>query len=68
MKFNAAQKKAVSMFDNPEFIATIKKEDPTMIKHLDILKQINQYGYLTKNSQAGRKQRMNMKEHIFKVL
>jgi hypothetical protein len=55
MKFNAAQKKAVSMFDNPEFIANIKEEDPTMVKHLDILKKINQYGYLTKNSQAGRK-------------
>jgi hypothetical protein len=42
MKFNAAQKKAVSMFDNPEFIANIKEEDPTMVKHLDILKKINQ--------------------------
>lgn len=55
MKFNAAQKKAVSTFDNPEFIANIKEEDPTMIKYLDILKEINKYGYLTKNSQAGRK-------------
>ena len=55
MKFNAAQKKAVSMFDNPEFIANIKEEDPTMVKHLYILKKINQYGYLTTNSQAGRK-------------
>lgn len=55
MKFNAAQKKAVSMFDNPEFIANIKEEDPTMVKHLDILKKINENGYLTKNSQAGRK-------------
>jgi hypothetical protein len=55
MKFNAAQKKAVYMFDNPEFIANIKEEDPTMVKHLDILKKINENGYLTKNSQAGRK-------------
>lgn len=55
MKFNAAQKKAVTKFDDPEFIANIKEEDPTMVKHLDILKKINEYGYLTKNSQAGRK-------------
>jgi len=55
MKFNAAQKKAVEKFDDPEFIANIKEEDPTMVKHLDILKKINENGYLTKNSQAGRK-------------
>ena len=55
MKFNAAQKKAVTKFDDPEFIANIKQEDPTMIKYLDILKKINENGYLTKNSQAGRK-------------
>ena len=55
MKFNAAQKKAVIKFDDPQFIANIKEEDPTMVKHLDILKKINENGYLTKNSQAGRK-------------
>jgi hypothetical protein len=55
MKFNAAQKKAVTLFNNPEFIKNIKEEDPTMVKHLDILKKINENGYLTKNSQAGRK-------------
>lgn len=55
MKFNTAQKKAVAIFDNPEFIANIKDEDSTMVKHLTILKEINQHGYLTTNSQAGRK-------------
>ena len=55
MKFNAAQKKAVTKFDDPEFIVNIKEEDPTMVKHLNILKKINENGYLTKNSQAGRK-------------
>ena len=55
MKFRATQKNAVSMFDNPEFIANIKDEDSTMVKHLNVLKQINQHGYLTTNSQAGRK-------------
>jgi hypothetical protein len=55
MKFRATQKNAVSMFDHPEFIENIKDEDSTMVKHLSILKQINQHGYLTTNSQAGRK-------------
>jgi len=55
MKFKAAQIKAVSKFDDPEFIANIKEEDSTMVKHLYILKEINKNGYLTKNSQAGRK-------------
>ena len=55
MKFKEPQKKAVAKFDNLEFIENIKDEDPTMIKHLDILKEINEYGFLTTNSQAGRK-------------
>ena len=55
MKFKAAQKKAVAKFDTVEFIENIKDEDSTMVKHLDILKQINECGYLTTNSQAGRK-------------
>jgi hypothetical protein len=55
MKFKAGQKKAVAKFDDPEFIANIKDEDSTMVKHLNILKKINQRGYLTTNSQAGRK-------------
>jgi hypothetical protein len=53
--FKIAQKKAVVKFSNPEFIENIKEEDPTMVKHLDILKKINEHGYLTTNSQAGRK-------------
>lgn len=55
MKFRASQKNAVAMFDDREFIKNIKEEDSTMIKHLNILKQINQHGYLTTNSQAVRK-------------
>ena len=55
-KFKAALKNAVTMFDKPEFIENIKDEDPTMVKHLDILKKINQHGYITTNSQAGRKE------------
>jgi hypothetical protein len=53
MKFKAAQKKAVANFDNPEFIENIKDEDPNMVNHLGILKQINECGFLTTNSQAG---------------
>lgn len=55
MKFKAAQKKAVDKFENPEFIENIKEEDSTMVKHLAILKEINECGFLTTNSQAGRK-------------
>jgi hypothetical protein len=55
MKFKAAQKKAVAKFDNPDFVENIRDEDPTMVKHLDILKEINECGLLTTNSQAGRK-------------
>lgn len=51
--FKIAQKKAVDKFVNPEFIKNIKEEEPNMVKHLDILKQINEHGYLTTNSQAG---------------
>jgi len=51
--FKIAQKKAVDKFTNPEFIKNIKEEDPNMIKQLDILKQINEHGYLTINSQGG---------------
>lgn len=55
MKFKAAQKKAVDKFENPEFIENIKEEDSTMVKYLGILKEINECGFLTTNSQTGRK-------------
>ena len=42
------------MFENDkEFLERIRVEDPTMVKQLPILKQINQLGFLTENSQAG---------------
>jgi len=54
MKFKEAIKRAVDMFDNDkEFLERITVEDPTMVKHLPILKQINQLGFLTYGSQAG---------------
>jgi hypothetical protein len=54
MKFKDAVKRAVDMFENDrEFLERIKIEDPTMVKQLPILKQINQLGFLTTESQAG---------------
>jgi hypothetical protein len=55
MKFKDAQRKAVEMFSSPLFIQRIKEEDNSMLKHLPILQEINAHGYLTIESQAGRK-------------
>ena len=55
MKFKDAQTNAVAMFSSPEFIERIRDEDDTMLAHLDILTRINAAGFLTTNSQAGRK-------------
>ena len=41
------------MFDSPEFIERIRDEDSTMLKHLPLLQKINQYGFITTESQAG---------------
>jgi len=55
MKFQDAKKYAVAKFTSPSFIKRIKEEDETMIKYLNILKQINNYGYITSESQGGHK-------------
>ena len=55
MKFKDAQAKAVKMFSSHEFIQRIQEEDSSMLKHLHILQEINAHGYLTNESQAGRK-------------
>jgi hypothetical protein len=47
MKFTDAKKKIIQMFDSDDFKQRIRDEDRTMIRHLDILKEINKYGYLT---------------------
>jgi hypothetical protein len=58
MKFKEAVKRAVDMFENDrEFLERITIEDPTMAKQLPILKQINQLGFLTTESQAGLKRK-----------
>ena len=53
MKFNDVLQKRVEMFSTPEFIERIIDEDETMLKHLDILKEINIHGFITNESQAG---------------
>ena len=53
MKFNDVLLKRVEMFSKPEFIERVTDEDKTMLKHLDILKEINIHGFITNESQAG---------------
>jgi hypothetical protein len=55
MKFAHAVIRSVKMFTSPEFLQRIREEDESMLKHLDILKEINRCGYITTESQAGRK-------------
>jgi len=55
MKFKDAQAKSVSLLSSPDFADRVKEEDASMIKHLDLLKNMNQYGYITTNSQGGKK-------------
>jgi len=57
MKFNDAKLKAVEKFESSKFIQRIHEEDPIMLKHLSILKDINKYGLITTNSQAGYKRK-----------
>jgi hypothetical protein len=55
MKFTEALKKSVNMFSDTTFKKRIEEEDATMLKHLPILQKINRLGYLTTESQAGKK-------------
>lgn len=53
MKFADVKENRIKMFDSSEFIQRIKDEDKTMLKFLEILKQINFYGFITLESQSG---------------
>ena len=53
MKFEQVKENRIKMFDTPEFIERIKDEDERMLKYLNILKEINFYGFITLESQAG---------------
>ena len=57
MKFKEAQSMAIHNFDTDDFLTRIREEDDSMLKHLPILKKINEKGLLTTGSQAGRKQK-----------
>lgn len=46
-------KASVKLLSSPEFLQRVKEEDERMVAHLDILRKINQKGFLTVNSQAG---------------
>ena len=55
MKFKDAQTMAMHKFDTDDFLTRIKEEDETMMQHLPILKKMNEKGFITTQSQAGRK-------------
>ena len=55
MKFKDAQIMAIHKFDTEDFLTRIKEEDETMLQHLPILKKMNEKGFITTGSQAGRK-------------
>ena len=55
MKFDDAVKRSVNMFNDATFKKRIEEEDASMLKHLPILQKMNRLGYLTTESQAGRK-------------
>lgn len=53
MKFKDAISAAVKMFSSSDFLERIKNEDETMLRHMKILSQINEMGFITIESQAG---------------
>jgi hypothetical protein len=46
---------AIHKFDTEDFLTRIKEEDESMLQHLPILKKMNEKGFITTGSQAGRK-------------
>lgn len=54
MKFNDARTAAVKMMSSEKFLKRIEEEDSSMLKHMNILREINAHGYITIESQAGR--------------
>jgi hypothetical protein len=55
MKFQAAVENWVDHLLSHKFKERVLEEDPTMLKHVPILAEINRHGFITNNSQAGRK-------------
>jgi hypothetical protein len=55
MIFKDAQMMAIHKFGSDDFLTRIKEEDESMLQHLPILKKMNEKGFITTGSQAGRK-------------
>jgi hypothetical protein len=54
MKFQTALRRSVKKLGSDAFKKRVLSEDPTMLKNVGILKEINSCGYITNDSQAGR--------------
>lgn len=55
MRFKDAQKRSLDMFTSHEFKERIRVEDASMLEQLPILERINSLGFLTTESQAGKR-------------
>ena len=62
MKFADSKENRIKMFDSPQFLQRIKDEDNYMLKYLEILKKMNEYGFITIESQSG--VRKNEKSYV----
>ncbi len=55
MKFKDALKHSIKTLGSSDFIEEHRKEDPAMVKYFSLLADINREGFLTENSQAGKR-------------
>lgn len=55
MKFNQAMEHAVAFLKSAEFKDRLVEEDASMLQQLPVLQRINQHGFITTNSQAGKR-------------
>jgi len=55
MKFNQAMEHAVAFLKSEEFKDRVLEEDATMLRQLPVLQRINQHGFITLDSQAGKR-------------
>jgi hypothetical protein len=53
MKFEDVKTDRIKMFDSQQFLERIKDEDIRMLKYLPLLKKMNEYSFITIESQAG---------------
>lgn len=55
MNFNKAKEKAIRMLSSDEFKERVLEEDASMLDHINNLIKINKKGFITTESQGGRK-------------